>query len=102
MKENDLTPRAFEGQPLPVAGALDSKRGGCPTIQIMRRARTEHAHTGLVWLPLFPAAASNNLLPPATAAATTAISATGLQACITEGDFEIALWSLGGLEVDVP
>jgi hypothetical protein len=25
-----------------------------------------------------------------------------VKACITEGDFEIALWSLGGLEVDVP
>jgi hypothetical protein len=34
MKESDLTPRAFVGQPLPVAGALDGRRRGCPTIQM--------------------------------------------------------------------
>src|SRR5205823_11749900 len=46
MKESDLTPRAFVGQPFPVAGLLDGRRHACPTIQITRRARTKHrAHT---------------------------------------------------------
>ena len=45
MKENDLTPRAFVGQPLPVAGLLDGRRRACPTIQMTRRARTRTSRT---------------------------------------------------------
>jgi hypothetical protein len=41
-------------------------------------------------------------LPPATAAATTAISAAALQAGSRKDDFQIALWSFGGLETAVP
>src|SRR5207253_807028 len=45
MKESDLTPRAFVGQPLPVAGVLDGRRHACPTIQITRCARTKTSRT---------------------------------------------------------
>ena len=34
LKESDLTPRAFVGQPLPVAGVLDGRRRDCPAIQM--------------------------------------------------------------------